>query len=69
MEYETVLVRKQGDCVPPERILSLDVPPYKVYEVDIRLGIAFDNRVDAEKRKIVVQRAPSYNISADVSML
>ena len=55
--------------MPPESVLSLDVPPYKVYEFEIRRGIAFDNRVDAEKRKIVLQRTPSFNISADVSML
>ena len=55
--------------MPPESVLSLGVPSYKVYEVDIRLGITFDNQVDAQKRNIVVQRTSSYNIPADVSML
>ena len=42
LESENLLVRKDGNGVPPERVLCLDVPPYKVYEVDIRLGIAFN---------------------------
>ena len=67
-DRETFPVGKQSDCVPPESVLSPDSPPYKVYEVDIRPGIAFDNRVDAEKRKIVFQGTLSYNIPADVSM-
>ena len=53
----------------PESVLSLEVPPHKVDEVDIRLGTAFDNRNDAEKRKIIVQTTTPYNVSADIHML
>ena len=52
----------------PESVLSLDVPPHKVDEVHIRLGIAFHYRVDAEKRQIVVEITPPYNLSADVDV-
>ena len=63
---ETLPVGKQSDCVPPKSVLSLDNPPYERNEVYIRLGTALDNRVDTEKRKTIVRRAPSYNITADV---
>ena len=53
----------------PESVLSLEVPPHNVDEVDIRLRTAFDNRVDADKRKIIVQTTTSYNISADIHIL
>ena len=53
----------------PESVLSLEVPPHKVDEVDIRLSTAFDNRVDADKRKGIMQTTTSYNISADIHIL
>ena len=65
---ETVPVGKDGNRVLPERVNRLAVPPYKVYEVDIRLGTTFHFRVDAEKRNAVLQTAPIYHISADVDM-
>ena len=52
----------------PESVLSLEVPPHNVDEVDIRLRTAFDNRVDADKRKSIVTTTP-YNISAGIHML
>ena len=54
--------------MPPERLLCLSGPPYKVYEVDIRLGTAFHYRVDDEKRNSVLQITLTYNIPADVKM-
>ena len=53
----------------PKSELSLEVPPHKVDEVDIRLRTAFDNRVDAEKRKVILQTTAPYNVSADIDML
>ena len=53
----------------PESVLSLEVPPHNVDEVDIRLRTAFDNRVDADKRKIIVQTTTPYNVSPIIHML
>ena len=53
----------------PESVLSLEVPPHKVDEVDIRRRTAFDKLVDAEKRKSVLQTTTPYNIPAGIHML
>ena len=52
-----------------ESVLSLEVPPHKVDEVDIRRRTAFDDRVDADKRKIILQTTTPYNVSADIHIL
>ena len=65
---ETVLVGKEGNRVLPERVNCLAVLPYKVYQVDIRLGTTFHFRVNAEKRNEVLQTAPTYHVPADVDM-
>ena len=65
---ETVPVGKDSNSVFPERLHRLALPPYKVYEVDIRLGTTFHFRVDAEERNAVLQNAPAYHISAYVDM-
>ena len=51
----------------PESVLSLEIPPHKVDEVEFRLRTAFDNRVDADKRKIILQTTTPYNVPAYVA--
>ena len=66
---ETVSGRQKRYGVAPENVLSLEVPPHKVYEVNIRRRTAFDKRVDAEKRKSILQTTTPHNIPAGIHML